>query len=280
VTFDIDRYGDKELKVSTVNKLRQNVGDILLERPTLGSDFLKLFVLDALNYDEATGKGGPDGTVLDRIAASKSSPLKPAVAELVKIKKKLQRFEITVGDIVNYAGAYTIETFGGPRVTVQLGKTDTLPSNLNLDPTFNIIDYSSVTFSDFERSGLSVRDAAVFAGVIGEVERLGKTAGSKRVSGSVVEKDEFTCETCGDEEVFIPESFGAPDEQFGEKVVKNNKKKNKYSMTRSQAAITSGDGSGTDAITTEYLKEIVASKERSGVFADDLVWNQAQYVDD
>jgi len=104
VTFDIDRYGDKELKVATTNKLRQNIGDVLLSAPQLAPEFLRLMLADSCLYDAEDKTGGPEGSILEHYGEVKS--LTPnalrAISELNGVKKKLQRFEISAGDILSF----------------------------------------------------------------------------------------------------------------------------------------------------------------------------------
>ena len=74
VYMDPDRYGDKELKSATVNKLRQTIRDALLQDPRLAPCLLKIAILDALTYNAATTEGGPDGAIVAAIL-SKDTPL-------------------------------------------------------------------------------------------------------------------------------------------------------------------------------------------------------------
>ena len=227
VFFDIDRYGDKELKVATVNKLRQNVGDICISQPSLGPEFVKLMIFDALDYDEQTKKGGPDGSVLTSVLSSKtSSPLtKKAATELLNLNNKLKRFEITNGDMVSFAGAMAIEEFGGPRIVVQLGKMVTPASNSNTNSNnelpFTALDDnadSTILLEAFERSGLTSRELTLLLFTVKAMERSAAQSSSKNVMGSKIDDNEFTCEECGDEEIFIPTSFAKQSDIYGEKV--------------------------------------------------------------
>lgn len=58
--------------------------------------------------------------------------LKPALTILTKIKQDMQSTnEVTFGDVCAFAGAVAIESTGGPRIPVQLGRTDSFQSNMN-----------------------------------------------------------------------------------------------------------------------------------------------------
>ena len=63
VYFDTDTYGDKELKIATVNKMKQKLRNAILADNSLGGDLLKLAINDALSYDAKTEDGGPDGSI-------------------------------------------------------------------------------------------------------------------------------------------------------------------------------------------------------------------------
>ena len=50
------------------------------------------------------------------------------------------------------------------------------------------------------------------------MERSAAQSSSKNVMGSKIDDNEFTCEECGDEEIFIPTSFAKQSDIYGEKV--------------------------------------------------------------
>jgi hypothetical protein len=63
VAFDPDRYGDKELKIATVNKLKQKLRNAIAADLSLAVPFLRLAINDGVGYDAASDDGGPDGSV-------------------------------------------------------------------------------------------------------------------------------------------------------------------------------------------------------------------------
>lgn len=77
----------------------------------------------AIGYDAATDGGGPDGSITFEMDRGQNEGLKPALAVLTKVKGEMQSTnEVTFGDICAFAGAVAIESTGGPRIPVQLGR--------------------------------------------------------------------------------------------------------------------------------------------------------------
>jgi len=214
VFLDPDRYGDKELKIATVNKLRQNIRSILLNKPKLASQFVEIAMLDALTFDAKTGEGGPDGTILGSIlSGSSTSPLaslKPAAGELAELAKNIKKTtEITLADVVAFSGAEAIETSGGPRIVVQLGKLDPKKppqkrNDADLNTGKSIVDA-------FLKAGLTEREVALMYGAMGSIDNV--VANIKVVDQEVEEENEM-----GDTDVFVPTSFGAPKEIYGKRL--------------------------------------------------------------
>jgi len=219
---DPDRYGDKELKVSTVNKLRQNIRNIILSDPKLGGLFLKLAIQDAITYNAETGEGGPNGNILEKVL-SKDAPeslleLKDAAKVLKGLSSTLKRYEITIADIVSFAGSEAIETAGGPRAVIQLGKLD--PEKRIMLPNEyypNLCGQGSDVVKAFKRAGLSERDVALLYGALGSMEGIASSSMNK--INDIVEEEE---NEMGDKEISIPTSFGGPKEIYGKQMGKIN----------------------------------------------------------
>lgn len=218
VYVDPDRYGDKELKSATVNKLRQTIRDALLKDPRLAPCLLKIAILDALTYNAATTEGGPDGSIvaviLSKDAPSSVSYLTPAAEQLLEMYSKVKRTtETTMADIVAFAGAESIESFGGPRTVVQLGKLDS-PKRSAAGTYTDLFAKSTakeVVLDRFVSAGLNDRDVALLFGAVGAMEQ---------VLDSLQEEEEEPEEEneMGDKAVFIPSSFGAPSEIYGKNI--------------------------------------------------------------
>ena len=113
VFIDTDLYGDKELKIATINKLKQKLRDAIIKDQTIATCMLELAINDALGYDIVTEDGGPDGSIQYELKVSGNEHLEKAVGVVSKIKKELQRTN-TVGfaDIVAFGGAEALESAG------------------------------------------------------------------------------------------------------------------------------------------------------------------------
>lgn len=214
VFFDPDRYGDKELKIAFVNKIRQNVRDAIVAQPALASQFLQIVIQDGLTYNSDTRVGGPDGSVVAAIlsndAPAELVSLQSAAAVLLDLKAKLKKTtEISMADLVTFAGAEAIESTGGPRVVVQLGKLD--PKAYHLAKSYPSFDSSSQVVDAFASAGLSPREVALLFGAVGAINKV--VSGLIPVPAEVFEENEM-----GDVEAYVPTSFGAPGEIYGRRL--------------------------------------------------------------
>lgn len=228
VFIDPDRYGDKELKIATVNKIRQNVRNAINTEPALAALFVKIAIQDALTYDPTSQDGGPDGsivaTILDKNNKNGSlTGLSKAAEKLNEIAKSIKRTtEITMADVVTFAGAEAIESAGGPRVVVQLGKMDPKQATARKPTDISYPDLcgdsnGEQVIAAFLSAGLTEREVALLYGAIGSIESV-----ANAVAPTSDEDDEPN--EMGDVEVFIPSSFGAPKEIYGKQLgVMDNK---------------------------------------------------------
>lgn len=204
VNYDPARYGDKELKVATSNRLRQNIRDVLSQNMHLAPMFLELMIHDGLSYNASTNQGGPDGTVI-RIAlgdggsvsgsvsgsgsvsvsgsVSGNPPnslqrLVPAAMAIRGIVEKMDRSnKVTYADAISFAGAEGLEYFNGPRMICGLGKLDPVSA---MDSNSNSREQETAGYSypdlrqgdsneilgAFRSSGLTERDACLLFGAL------------------------------------------------------------------------------------------------------------------
>lgn len=123
VDVDTDRYGDKEMKVSAINRTKANLRNLLATRPSLLGPAVLVGLHDTLTYDTATGTGGLNGSLrleMDR-------PQNAAVAEAVAALGQLAaagKDGVSVADFYAFAGAVAVEVTAGPRIVIQLGRED------------------------------------------------------------------------------------------------------------------------------------------------------------
>ncbi len=174
VFFDTDTYGDKELKIATVNKIKQKLRNAILEDITLAPDLLKLALNDALSYNAATDDNGPNGSILFELEREENKGLKKAVDVIQKIKKELQRTtSVSFSDLVAFGGAEALETVGSERVIVQVGRTDAKKES---DSQAKAINWSNLSAESatgaFSTAGLTSRELVLLLGALGEITRI------------------------------------------------------------------------------------------------------------
>lgn len=221
VYIEIDRYGDKELRLGTVSKLRQQLRNRMLEDPSLAPGLLKLAINDALGYNAKTQTGGPDGSVKYEMDRAENDGLKEALSCCENIFSVMKRTsEITLSDVVAFGGGEAIQACGGPRIVVQLGRYDTKKGANPADP---IPGYSFTSPTGdgikaaFKRSGLGSREASVLLAALGTITAI--TEQAIRDKGDGDEEDDLVDSSW---EKNLPNSFGGQSEIYGEKIGKGN----------------------------------------------------------
>lgn len=216
--IDIASYGDKELKIATINKIKQLLRNELLRNPTQAPDWIKLAISDALSYNQNTNEGGPDGTVQFDVDKMKWGSGSATVRILRTIQKDVKRTnEVSLADVIAYAGAEAIEASGGPRIQVQVGRYDGKGISADAAPHLDWgtkISSQALTAA-FLSAGLSVRDKTL---LIGATANAKKAADSRTVKGAVVNIDEDDADSLFPENggEFIPNTFGSQKQMFGD----------------------------------------------------------------
>lgn len=216
--FDTDIYGDKELKIATVNKLKQKLRNAILQDISLASDFLKLAINDALGYNVLTQDGGPDGSISLELTRPENQGLERAFSVLQSVQKELQRTnQVGVGDLISFAGSEALESVGCPRIVVQVGRFDASKVNAKEGIVWNDLGPEKVK-TVLESSGLSYKEYCLLLGGLGEIQRIvSETQESLRLEKKQDDED------LDDDELnqpFVPVSFGKRDEIYGKKVGK------------------------------------------------------------
>eukprot|EP00290_Baffinella_frigidus_P014521 CAMPEP_0180144674 /NCGR_PEP_ID=MMETSP0986-20121125/17104_1 /TAXON_ID=697907 /ORGANISM="non described non described, Strain CCMP2293" /LENGTH=391 /DNA_ID=CAMNT_0022088683 /DNA_START=76 /DNA_END=1251 /DNA_ORIENTATION=- len=174
VMFDTERYGDKELKVALINKVKQQLRALFEKRPELLVPFFRLALTDGLSYVKATGKGGMDGSVMKKMDLPENADLLPAATEVARIKKELGRqTEVSNADIIAFGGAVAMESIGSSRVVIQLGRAD----GKKEQPPSAMAAWDAAAptaeglLGAFSGAGLGAKEAVLLAGVVGALQQ-------------------------------------------------------------------------------------------------------------
>ena len=224
VYFDTDTYGDKELKIATVNKMKQKLRNAILADVTLAPDLLRLAINDALTFDAATRDGGPDGSIQFEMTRDQNKGLEKAAAVVQGIKKELMRTNtVSYSDLVAFGGAEALESAGCGRVIVQVGRFD---AKKETDKTTGLlVNWGELTpettSAAFTYSGLGPREIALLLGALGEVTRVVEETQLAVAKEKAAKKDDDDDDfELDDAEPFVPTTFGARDATFGARMGK------------------------------------------------------------
>lgn len=216
VFFDTDVYGDKELKIATVNKMKQKLRNAILKDITVAPELVKLAISDALGFDIASGEGGPNGSILFEKDRAEDASLKRALDLVLGVKKELQRTNtVSLADVVAFAGAEALETVGCSRITVQVGRVDAKSADARVSIPWDDESSSGAVLAALTASGLGVTEAVVLLGALGEVSRVAAETAKAAAEAKAEEEDEEFEPT-----PFVPTSFGARDAMYGAKMGK------------------------------------------------------------
>ena len=175
VDFDIDRFGDKELKVSTINRVKQNLRNALAEQPELLGPFVLLALHDGLTFNTETNEGGPNGSLRFEGDWSQNQELADAMQVMHEIRA-LQREQMSYADTCCFAGAVAVEITGGPRIRIQLGREDAKEKDPvgrsdGLAPEKSADDLMAA----YQQSGLGAKEAVLFHGAFGSLSDIART---------------------------------------------------------------------------------------------------------
>ena len=123
VDIDTERYGDKEMKVSAINRTKANLRNLFATRPSLLASAVLIGLHDALTYDKETGTGGLNGSLRLELERPQNAPVvegAKAIGRLAAAGKD----GVSVADFYAFAGAVAVEVTAGPRIVIQLGRED------------------------------------------------------------------------------------------------------------------------------------------------------------
>jgi len=256
VFFDPAMYGDQELRVGTVDTVRERTRRAILQNPSLAPAFYQLALLDGLSFDAKNEKYGPNGGVIYAILNSKEketeylSNLKNAAAVLIQAEKDLKKkTAVSIADCVAIAGAEAIESIGGPILPVQLGRLEVDKSKMQISPLpLDILSgerSKKEVLGAFKRAGLTEREmTALLSGLLTlqlvektrttedwrqstkpkfvERGKMGRMSDYKRLTDEDIQaalNDEY--EEDPDDGWYIADSFGGRDDRFGQRLAKD-----------------------------------------------------------
>jgi hypothetical protein len=265
VFFDPAMYGDQELRVGTVDSVRERTRRAILKDPKLAPVFYQLALLDGLSYDSKNSRYGPNGGVIYALFNTKDdseyiSSLRSAADVLIQAEKDLKKkTAVSIADCIAIAGAEAIESIGGPVLPVQLGRMEMDKKKIEYSPLPLDIFSGKRTPADvrnaFKKAGLTEREMTALLGgllTLQTVEKtrttedwkasarpkfvergkMGRMSDFKKLSDedlSAAEADEFDEDP--DDGWYIADSFGGRDDRFGQRIAKdeiNEKNFNKY----------------------------------------------------
>jgi hypothetical protein len=266
VFFDPAMYGDQELRVGTVDSVRERTRRAILKNPKLAPVFYQLALLDGLSYDSKNNRYGPNGGVVYALFSTKDdseyiTSLRSAADVLIQAEKDLKKkTAVSIADCIAIAGAEAIESIGGPVLSVQLGRMEMDKSKIEYSPLPLDIFSGKRTPADvrdaFKKAGLTDREmTALLAGLLTlqtveksrttedwkqsarpkfvERGKMGRMSDFKKLSdediNNAAEADEYDEDP--DDGWYIADSFGGRDDRFGQRIAKdeiNEKNFNKY----------------------------------------------------
>mmetsp|Transcript_93720 Transcript_93720/g.269975 ORF Transcript_93720/g.269975 Transcript_93720/m.269975 type:complete len:430 (-) Transcript_93720:63-1352(-) len=267
VFFDPAMYGDQELRVGTVDSVRERTRRAILQDPALAPSFYQLALLDGLSYNVANNKYGPNGGVIYAVLNSKEdneymAALKRAANVLIQAEKDLKKkTAVSIADCIAIAGAEAIESIGGPVLPTQLGRMEPDKRKgveLNVALPIDILSGKRSTEevrNVFKAAGLSEREMTALLGGLLTLQRVEKTRTTEDWKQSVKPKfvergkmgrmsdykrltdedikaalaDEYDEDP--DDGWYIADSFGSRDDRFGQRIAKDEideKNFNKY----------------------------------------------------
>jgi hypothetical protein len=255
VYFDPEMYGDQELRVGTVDTVRERTRRAILQNPALAPAFYQLALLDGLSFNAANEKYGPNGGVIYAVLNSKDNSenldnLKMAATVLIETERDLKRkTAVSIADCVAIAGAEAIESIGGPVLTVQLGRMEVDKSKIQISPLpLDLLtgNRSPKEVRDaFKTAGLTEREmTALLSGLLTlqlveknrttedwkasvkpkfvERGKMGRMSDYKKLTDEDIKaalSDEY--EEDPDDGWYIADSFGGRDERFGQRLAKD-----------------------------------------------------------
>ena len=263
VYFDLDTYGDKELKIATVNKIKQKLRNLILQNIELAPVLFQLAISDALGYDIKTDEGGPDASIKFEVDVNNKEFIE-AIAAIESIKKDLSRTNsVSSSDLISFGGGEVLESVGGSRTTVQVGRYDAKKENERICSS-NWNENNKCVIDAFYNSGMEAQDIALILGSLGEIKRIvAETIEESNKDKSIDTEDEDADDSWQNN---VPSTFGERSQIYGKRVGKADFG-NKY---LSQLLQTGGD----------TLGKLLLADPKIKVYVQKYATNEAQFKSD
>lgn len=219
VYFDLDTYGDKELKIATVNKIKQKLRNLILQNIALAPVLFQLAISDAIGYDMKTEEGGPDASIKFEIDQS-NTEFVDALAAIELIKKDLSRTNsVSSSDLISFGGGEVLESVGGSRTTVQVGRYDAKKENDRICSN-NWSENNKCVIDAFYNSGMEAQDIALILGSLGEIKRIVAETIEENKKGKGNDDDDDDEDADDSWQNNVPSTFGERSQIYGKRVGK------------------------------------------------------------
>jgi len=297
VFMDPAMYGDQQLRVGTVDTVRERTRRAILQNPKLAPAFYQLALLDGLSFSAKDQKYGPNGGVIYAVLNSSEKDqsdyminLRAAANVLIQAERDLKKkTAVSIADCVAIAGAESIESIGGPILTVQLGRLEVEKSKVQISPLpLDILSgnrSNKEVLAAFRSAGMTEREmTALLSGLLTlqlveknrttedwkqstkpkfvERGKMGRMSDYKRLTDEDVQaalNDEYDEDP--DDGWYIADSFGGKDDRFGQRLAKDTISEKNFNL---------------------YMKSLVSSSGKKAVASADKLdfgWIGKQILD-
>ncbi|EME30930.1 Probable L-ascorbate peroxidase 3 [Galdieria sulphuraria] len=190
VFFDIDRYGDKELTISTINRLKQTLRNTLSKNLDLLPQYIQLALHDALSYSKQTKKGGLNGSLRFEMQRPGNAFLSSCYQSIEEAHQSYS--DVGYGDYIAFAGSVALDIVGAPRVKLQVGREDVSgpDDESQLSRSTQDVSYTYALEKDFQQAGLeATRNCVLFLGALGFLSEVCEQFSNSKQKGEEESSD-------------------------------------------------------------------------------------------